>query len=190
MINAWTTIDLLSSGYRHDQSSSSRASFLPTVGRAHSHAVVLCNCSYVVGEDSLCSHFLADHTTLSITAEQCVYFLENCSEEIYSYGKTLNQIFRNIWNWLVLMSLSFSLHVVYHQHLLFSVQYCHPALGSWISNQIIGNHWAEFYRHSNKRTLLTDLPRSQSGRADYIPSSGSWPSSQPALGDSPESWAA
>ena len=56
------------------------------------------NCSYVVGEDSLCSHFLADHTTLSITAEQCVYFLENCSEEIYSYGKTLNQIFRNIWN--------------------------------------------------------------------------------------------
>ena len=56
------------------------------------------NCSYVVGEDSLCSHFLADHTTFSITAEQCVYFLENCSEEIYSYGKTLNQIFRNIWN--------------------------------------------------------------------------------------------
>ena len=56
------------------------------------------NCSYVVDEDSLCSHFLADHTTLSITAEQCVYFLENCSEEIYSYGKTLNQIFRNIWN--------------------------------------------------------------------------------------------
>ena len=29
------------------------------------------NCSYVVGEDSLCSHFLADHTTLSITAEVC-----------------------------------------------------------------------------------------------------------------------
>ena len=69
------------------------------------------NCSYVVGEDSLCSHFLADHTTLSITAEQCVDLLENCSEEIYSYdllencseeiysyGKTLNQIFRNIWN--------------------------------------------------------------------------------------------
>jgi len=60
------------------------------------------NCSYVVGEDSLCSHFLADHTTLSITAEQCVDILENCSEEIYSHGKALNQIFRDIWNWLVL----------------------------------------------------------------------------------------
>ena len=56
------------------------------------------NCSYVVGEDSLCSHFLADHTTLSITAEQCVNFLEDCSEEIYSHGKALNQIFRDIWN--------------------------------------------------------------------------------------------
>ena len=56
------------------------------------------NCSHVVGEDSLCSHFLADHTTLSITVEQCVDILENCSEEIYCHGKALNQIFRDIWN--------------------------------------------------------------------------------------------
>ena len=45
------------------------------------------NCSYIVGEDSLCSHFLADHTTISITTEVCVNILVNCSEEIYSYGK-------------------------------------------------------------------------------------------------------
>ena len=77
----------------------------------HSHSDNKCpvpNCSHVVGDDSLCSHFLADHTTLSITAEQCVDFLEKCSEEIYSHGKTLNQIFRDIWNWLILICASIS----------------------------------------------------------------------------------
>ena len=29
------------------------------------------NCSFIVGEDSPCTHFLADHTTLSITAKLC-----------------------------------------------------------------------------------------------------------------------
>ena len=67
----------------------------------HTHSDNKCpvpNCSYLVGEDSLSSHFLADHTTLSITAEQCVDILENCSEEIYSHCKALNHIFRDIWN--------------------------------------------------------------------------------------------
>ena len=77
---------------------------LSTHGRSSTQLIgIPCACAIgVVGEDSLCSHFLADHTTLSITVEQCVDIisqgLENCSEEIYCHGKALNQIFRDIWN--------------------------------------------------------------------------------------------
>ena len=44
-------------------------------------------------KDTVCSHFLLEHTTLDISIEQCIIgdALNNCSIEIYDYGKSLNQ---------------------------------------------------------------------------------------------------
>ena len=43
-------------------------------------------------------HFLSEHTSLDISSEHCMEALKTCSEDLYNYGKLLNQIFRDIWN--------------------------------------------------------------------------------------------
>ena len=55
-------------------------------------------CSHYVESESVVDHFLSEHTSLDISAEHCMEALKTCSEDLYNYGKLLNQIFRVIWN--------------------------------------------------------------------------------------------
>ena len=52
------------------------------------------SCSKTIEKDAVGAHFLKEHTSLDITIGQCTDYLIDCSDEIYNYGKTLNQIFR------------------------------------------------------------------------------------------------
>ena len=54
------------------------------------------NCSLTVDKASISAHFIAEHSTLDITIEQCVDALLNCSDEIFTYGNILNQTFRTM----------------------------------------------------------------------------------------------
>ena len=53
------------------------------------------NCSFTLGSESPCAHFLSVHTDLNISVdvlvEACVY----CSDSSFMYGKSLYQ---SIWN--------------------------------------------------------------------------------------------
>ena len=59
--------------------------------------------SQSVTNNEIVAHFLLNHTTLNITAEQCMESLKTCSEAIYDYGKALNQVYRILtWNkWFI-----------------------------------------------------------------------------------------
>ena len=57
------------------------------------------DCSHITDEkDSLCTHFLDSHTSLQMNINQCVDIITNCSEDMFSIGLTLNNIFREIWS--------------------------------------------------------------------------------------------
>ena len=47
-----------------------------------------------VNSESISAHFLAEHTSLDITIKHCVDCLINCSDDILTYGKGFNQIFK------------------------------------------------------------------------------------------------
>ena len=43
-----------------------------------------------------CDHFLAAHTNLEITVNDCVHSCMNCTEDVFVYGQTLHYIFKNV----------------------------------------------------------------------------------------------
>ena len=57
------------------------------------------DCTHEVGSEPLCVHFLAAHTNLRITVEDCVSACINCTDNIFVYGQSLHRVFKNIiWN--------------------------------------------------------------------------------------------
>ena len=57
------------------------------------------DCTLEVGSEPLCVHFLAAHTNLEITVEDCVSACINCTDDIFVYGQTLHHVFKSIiWN--------------------------------------------------------------------------------------------
>ena len=57
------------------------------------------DCTHEVGSEPLCVHFLAAHTNLRITVEDCVSACINCTDDIFVYGQTLHRVFKSIiWN--------------------------------------------------------------------------------------------
>ena len=49
-----------------------------------------------MGTESPCVHFLAVHTNLSVSVDDCVNACINCTEDIFVYGLSLYSIFKNI----------------------------------------------------------------------------------------------
>ena len=56
------------------------------------------NCSFTLGSESPCAHFLSAHTDLNISVdvlvEACVY----CSDSLFMYGNSLYHCYKSIWN--------------------------------------------------------------------------------------------
>ena len=57
------------------------------------------NCKISVSDDSLSNHFIVSHTNLSISVEDCVYSLINCTDNIFSYGHVLHTVFKSLWSY-------------------------------------------------------------------------------------------
>ena len=47
------------------------------------------NCVHNIGTESPCAHFLAAHTNLSATVDDCVHSCINCTEDMFIYGQSL-----------------------------------------------------------------------------------------------------
>ena len=56
------------------------------------------NCTHIVSTESPCVHFLAEHTTLQITVDQCINALTTCSDDVFTYGHALYETFRDVWS--------------------------------------------------------------------------------------------
>ena len=52
------------------------------------------NCVHNIGTESPCAHFLAAHTNLSATVDDCVHSCINCTEDMFIYGQSLFKIVR------------------------------------------------------------------------------------------------
>ncbi len=56
------------------------------------------NCSDIIHDQSPSAHFLASHTSLSISVDQCVNALIDCSDDMFFFGHSLCLIFKTTWN--------------------------------------------------------------------------------------------
>ena len=57
------------------------------------------SCTQVIGSEPPCIHFLSSHTSLSITVDDCVTSLINCSEDIFIFGKyIMHSLLKDTWN--------------------------------------------------------------------------------------------
>ena len=52
------------------------------------------SCTQVIGSEPPCIHFLSSHTSLSITVDDCVTSLINCSEDIFIFGKYMPSLLK------------------------------------------------------------------------------------------------
>ena len=71
---------------------------LPSLHSLSNNRCPIADCTYEVGSEPLCVHFLAAHTNLSITGEDCVNACVNCTDDICVYSQSLHHVFKNIWN--------------------------------------------------------------------------------------------
>ncbi len=56
-----------------------------------------CPCPHQIISESPCIHFLTAHTPLTISIDDCVQSLIDCSEDMFEYGHTVHDSLRAIW---------------------------------------------------------------------------------------------
>ena len=55
-------------------------------------------CSFYVGSEFPCDHFLSAHTSLDISLDNFIYACTNFSVSLFSYGHVLHNSFKSVWN--------------------------------------------------------------------------------------------
>ena len=56
------------------------------------------NCSFYVGSESACDHFLSAHTSLDISLDKFIYACTNFLVSLFSCGHGLHSSFKSVWN--------------------------------------------------------------------------------------------
>ena len=56
------------------------------------------NCSFYIGSESPCDHFLSAHTSLDISLDNFIYACTYFSVSLFSYGHVLQNSFKSVWN--------------------------------------------------------------------------------------------
>ena len=67
----------------------------------HAHSDGTCpapNCSFYVGSESPCEHFLSAHTSVDISLDNFISACINFSFSLFSYGHGLHSSFKSVWN--------------------------------------------------------------------------------------------
>ena len=95
------------------------------------------HCSQSATNNEIIAHFLSNHTTLNVTAEQCMESLTTCSEAIFDYGKALNQVCRTLtWKkWFTVVFYSSFFLWCCSCCCVFLCSFLYPAYGQWCINQ-------------------------------------------------------